>query len=139
MIGIGKIVCEQQASVQEEIPQRLCICVQLLRQDDINPQLPREAANAPRGGENMSDPTVETSQLAANRAALYSLVIDNPEFELLEASLDQFNVFEALGAVRQELRHSRFLAFLLDPEENHGLGDEFARRVLQRVLIDAPE
>jgi len=79
------------------------------------------------------------SQHDPNRVALESLVVDNPELEQLETALDQFNVFEALGAVRQELRHSCFLAFLLDPEENHGLGDEFAKRVLQKVLITADQ
>lgn len=29
----------------------------------------------------------------------------------LEALLDRFNILEALGVVRQELRHSDFLAF----------------------------
>lgn len=79
----------------------------------------------------------ELSQHDLNRVALECLIVDNPELEQLETSLDQFNVFEALGAVRQELRHSCFLAFLLDPEENHGLGDEFAKRLLQKVLITA--
>jgi hypothetical protein len=77
------------------------------------------------------------SQVDPNRAALHCLVVDNPELERLEALLSQFNIFEALGAVRQELRHSCFLAFLLDPIQNHGLRDEFAKRLLQRVLIAA--
>lgn len=72
-----------------------------------------------------------------NRAALHSLVVENLELERLEALLEQFNIFEALGVVRQELRHSCFLAFLLDPLQNHGLRDEFAKRLLQRVLIAA--
>ena len=55
--------------------------------------------------------------------------------ERLEALLDQFNIFEAIGVVRQELRHSDFLAFLLDPQENHGLGDAFIKRLLQQVLM----
>lgn len=72
-----------------------------------------------------------------DRAALESLVVDNPDLERLEALLGQFNVFEVLGAVRHELRHSDFLAFLLDPNQNHGLGDEFARRLLQKALVSA--
>ena len=39
--------------------------------------------------------------------------------------LDQFNIFEAMGAVHVEVRHSEFLSFLLDPYQNHGLGDTF--------------
>lgn len=49
----------------------------------------------------------------------------------LESMLSEFNIFEALGHVRQELRHSDFLAFLMNPAEKHGLGD----RVLKRLLV----
>lgn len=70
--------------------------------------------------------------------ALEALVVDNPDLERLEALLDQFNIFEAIGAVRQELRHSDFLAFLLNPSGAHGLGDAFAKRLLQRVLASLP-
>jgi hypothetical protein len=65
---------------------------------------------------------------------LESFLIDNPEFERLETLLDQFNIFEVLGAVRQEVRHSEFLAFLLNPQGSHGLGDDFVRRFLQSAL-----
>lgn len=66
--------------------------------------------------------------------ALNKFVLDNQELESLEGRLQQFNIFEALGAVRQELRHSDFLAYLLDPNQNHGLGDAFAKRLLQKSL-----
>jgi hypothetical protein len=36
--------------------------------------------------------------------------------------------------IHQELRHSDFLAFLLDPRQSHGLGDGFLRRLLQKAL-----
>ena len=48
--------------------------------------------------------------------------------------LDEFNIFEAVGAVRQEVRHSDFLAFLLNPQQNHGLSDEFLACFLQKTL-----
>lgn len=84
-----------------------------------------------------NEATAELVRQAANWTDLQSLVVNNPEFERLEWLLAQFNIFEPLGAVRHELRHSDFLAFLLDPNQNHGLGDEFARRMLQRVLMSA--
>ena len=34
----------------------------------------------------------------------------------------------------QELGHSRLLAYLLDPGKDHGLGDLFIKRFLQKVL-----
>lgn len=71
---------------------------------------------------------------ALARKTLEALVVDNPDLERLEALLDQFNIFEAIGAVRQEVRHSDFLAFLLNPQQNHCLGDTFLKRLLQRAL-----
>ncbi len=72
-----------------------------------------------------------------DRQALEAFVVENADLEMLEGLLEQFNIFEAVGVVRQELRHSDFLAFLLDPRQNHRLGDAFARRLLQKILIDA--
>lgn len=66
--------------------------------------------------------------------ALEALLIDNPDLEQLEALLEQFNIFEAVGMVRQELRHSDFLAFMLNPQHNHGLSSHFLKRLLQRIL-----
>ena len=68
---------------------------------------------------------------------LQALVVHNPELEKLESLLDQFNIFEALGAVRQEVRHSDFLAFLLNPRQNHGLGDLLVKRLLQEAIAQA--
>jgi hypothetical protein len=66
---------------------------------------------------------------------LERFVVENNELEELESRLAQFNIFEAIGQVRQELRHSDFLAFLLNPQEAHGLGDEVLKKLLQRVLF----
>lgn len=77
--------------------------------------------------------------MSQDRALLEAFVVDNDDLERLEALLAQFNIFEALGAVRQELRHSDFLAFLLDPSQNHGLGDVFLKRFLKRVLVRAAD
>ena len=68
------------------------------------------------------------------KVLLQAFVLENDDLERLEALLGQFNIFEAIGAVRQELRHSDFLAHLLDPRQNHGLGDIFAKRLLQKAL-----
>jgi hypothetical protein len=68
------------------------------------------------------------------RTTLEEFLIDNPELERLEALLDEFNIFEALGAVKVELRHSEFLAFLMNPHQNHGLDDVFVKRFLQKAL-----
>ncbi len=81
--------------------------------------------------EYLNDLRIEDQQ------ALEAFVVENADLEALEGLLEQFNIFEAVGIARQELRHSDFLAFFLDPCQNHRLGDSFARRLLQKVLIAA--
>jgi hypothetical protein len=66
--------------------------------------------------------------------ALTALVVGDDGLRQLEAMLGGFNLFEAIGSVRREARHSDFLAFLLDPSEQHGLDDEFLRRVLADLV-----
>jgi len=70
---------------------------------------------------------------------LEAFLIDNPQLDELESRVAEFNIFEAMGAVRQELRHSDFLAFLLNPFEKHGLGDIFLKRFLMKALSLAEE
>jgi hypothetical protein len=76
---------------------------------------------------------------SADRKALEALLVDNQDFIRLEGLLDQFNIFEALGVVRQELRHSDFLAFLLDPRQNHSIEDIFVKLLLQKALLAAKD
>lgn len=71
------------------------------------------------------------------KALLEKFVVDNQDLEQLESLLDQFNIFEAVGMVRQEICHSKFLAFLLNPNATHRLGDIFLKTFLKRLLIDA--
>jgi len=66
--------------------------------------------------------------------ALESFVSANSDLEELERLVSPFNIFEVLGATWHELRHSRFLAFMLDPRGSHGLGDAFLRRFLLHTL-----
>ena len=68
-----------------------------------------------------------------DRQALEAFLLDNPELAQLESLVDEFNLFEVIGTVRQELRHSDVLAFLLSPQERHGLGPAF----LQQLLLAA--
>jgi hypothetical protein len=77
--------------------------------------------------------TQDDELLADDFAMLESFVVDNLELQELERLIAPFNVFEALGVVRQEVRHSDFLAFLIDPHQNHGLGDVVLKQLLQRA------
>lgn len=48
-------------------------------------------------------------------------------FIKLSEKCNKLNLFEILGTTKTEIRHSNFLAWLLDPKRNHGLQDRFLR------------
>ncbi len=53
---------------------------------------------------------------------------------------DRFNIFEALDVQRAELRHSAFLAYLLDPLARHDQDIRFLRSFLKLMCkLDAPD
>jgi hypothetical protein len=62
-----------------------------------------------------------------------SKLVDDADFEKIQRRHSRFNIFDAIGASRNELRHSNFLAWLFDPIANHGLGSRFLREFLRRV------
>lgn len=60
---------------------------------------------------------------------------DSESLEKIDSLLSEFNVFEILGAVSAEIRHSYFLSWILNPKENHGLGDKFLRSFLKDLIF----
>ena len=48
--------------------------------------------------------------------------------------LNKFNIFDCLKLTRAEIRHSNFLAWLLDPNETHGFNDYFLKKFLKLVI-----
>lgn len=71
--------------------------------------------------------------------SLLALIEDLSQFENQFDLGGKFNIFEAAGMIRQETRHSRFLANLLDPGEAHGLGDSFLRCFLTAAVEGHPK
>ena len=67
-------------------------------------------------------------------SAIEALLLDDDGIPSIALRLGGFNVFEAMGHPRSEERHSDFLAFLLDPNEAHGLGAEVLRRLVVTIL-----
>lgn len=65
---------------------------------------------------------------------LADLVMRDPGFADLERELNIFCPFEAVGVVRQEIRHAHFLAYYLDPNRPHGFGDACLRTFLTRAI-----
>lgn len=54
---------------------------------------------------------------------------------ILDQKKAEYNIFSVLHAVQDETRlHSRFIAFLLNPNASHNLGNSFFKLFLQEVL-----
>ena len=58
----------------------------------------------------------------------------NPEFIQLDRMLKRFNVFTATDMRRREVKHTKFLAHLLDPHEAHGLGIRFLENFVLNLI-----
>lgn len=71
-----------------------------------------------------------------SKELLENFIVDNQQLEELERKISNFNIFEAIGAVRYELRHSDFLAFIMDPANNHGLADTVTKKILKDVVYN---
>lgn len=46
---------------------------------------------------------------------------------------EQLNIFKTLGITKNENIHSEFLAWLLSPYENHGLGSKFFTKIIEKL------
>lgn len=68
------------------------------------------------------------------KQTLEKFILNNKELEKLESLVAQFNVFETLNIVNAEIRHSSVLAWLLNPNANHGCGDYFVKLVLKYIF-----
>ncbi|QHQ35823.1 PD-(D/E)XK nuclease family protein [Algicella marina] len=65
---------------------------------------------------------------------LESLFVNNPDVDTIRAHLSNFNPIKTMGMTRMEIRHSAILAWLLDPQETHGLGDKFLKAFVSQAL-----
>ena len=66
----------------------------------------------------------------------YSDLLSDSQFDELSLKTEKPNLFRILGISDYEIRHSNFLAWLLDPNETHGLGDYILQKFFQDILID---
>jgi hypothetical protein len=66
-------------------------------------------------------------------------LLDDSAFREIDGRFRRFNFFEAVGAVRNELRHSNFLAYLLSPARPHSLGTDILERLLRALLSKLPQ
>lgn len=81
---------------------------------------------------------LEGDSEASAMQALERFVCENDDLSELEERIGRFNIFDALGIARAEIRHSNFLAWLLDPNESHGQGALFLKALLMDLLRQTP-
>ncbi len=65
-------------------------------------------------------------------------LFDDADFQKIHRRMSPFNIFEAVGAIRAELRHSNFLAYLLSPSRPHGLRARPLAAILRAILARMP-
>ena len=63
-------------------------------------------------------------------------ILNNLDFETIELSLKEPNIFKSLSIERTEIRHSSFLAYVLDPNQSHGLEDIVLKKILRDIFND---
>ena len=81
------------------------------------------------------------AQDAGKIAALQRFADDSPALERLKGLqkewLAQLDLFAVLGVADSEIHHSRFLAWLLDPQQTHAAGDFFLKSFLYHTCATA--
>lgn len=78
----------------------------------------------------------DVTEDANHRTSLLNFLDSIESFEKSEHFPSGLNFFVAAGLEKQEIRHSKILAFLLDPNKPHGLGDFFLKRLLRLIVTE---
>lgn len=65
---------------------------------------------------------------------LEAVFVNNVALQRIEAYLSRFNPIRVMKMEGMEIRHSAILAWLLNPRETHGLGDNFLKAFLSEAL-----
>ncbi|OZG63308.1 PD-(D/E)XK nuclease superfamily [Bifidobacterium lemurum] len=77
--------------------------------------------------------------MTENRPVMAQVIdlLHDPNFSALERRLNRINVFEIADVRDREIKHSNLLRWLMDPRENHGLGDRFVKEIISSVYTNA--
>lgn len=80
-------------------------------------------------------PIMSTADIQiSDEEALQNFLLDIDCLDELLPWTRRFNLFDILKISRTEIRHSNMLGWLLNPNENHGLGDALLKSILQNVV-----
>ena len=71
--------------------------------------------------------------------ALREFLLDIECLDPLTEWTNKFNMFDILRITRTEIRHSNILAWILNPNENHGMGDSVIRGFIQHITTMFPD
>lgn len=74
------------------------------------------------------------SKIDLDLKALRDFLTDIKCLDPIKIMADKFNIFDVFGFAKNEIRHSFVLRWLLDPKENHGLGDSVIKKLLRRLI-----
>jgi hypothetical protein len=66
--------------------------------------------------------------------SLYYDLLKETDIDVLELGLKEPNIFQILKSTNNELKHSNFLSWLLNPNESHKIGDIFLKRFIREVF-----
>ena len=77
----------------------------------------------------------------SDEEALKNFLLDIECLDQLDEWIGKFNLFDILKITRTEIRHSNILAWLLTPDENHGLKDNILKGFIQFAItsLDLPD
>ena len=85
---------------------------------------------------NITNATSPKGKDTNDKESLLKFMQDADCLESLSRWTSELNMFDVLRISRTEIRHSNMLGWLLDPNENHGLGDSFLYGVISKVSHD---
>mgnify|MGYP006095837803 FL=1 len=69
-----------------------------------------------------------------NIKKLYDQLLKDEDFDRIDLGLKNPNIFQILRISKNEIRHSNFLSWLLEPNGSHKLGNIFLKRFLREVF-----
>ena len=61
-------------------------------------------------------------------------IFRDKDYLKIKEKLESTNIFKVLGLENYEIRHSNFLAWILDPYETHNLGSSFCKKLIQELF-----
>jgi len=71
-----------------------------------------------------------------NITLINKFISENNNLELLESRLNIFNPFRVLKIDEFEIKHSNFLAWLLNPRESHNFGDKILKKIIVNIISE---